>query len=184
MGTKQITKRTKNGFTLVEILLVVGFIALASIGIYAVFNKVETNRKALETSRQVQLLAAGIKNLYADTNDLSTLTTQVVIDARIPQDTMIEGNTIKHVFGGTINIFGTNSGTFTIQLLNLDNEACYRIGTIVGPTSTRAFNGAAGMWFVNRASGSDSVDINRLIASCNLNAGVGMGLNFLYQSKY
>ena len=52
---KLITRKRK-GFTLVEILLVVGFIALAGIGIYTVYTKVQMSNAALQEGKNLTLL--------------------------------------------------------------------------------------------------------------------------------
>ena len=62
MKMKNLNK--KSGFTLVEILLVVGFIALAGIGIYTIYSKVQSSNTALMAGKNLDTIRAGIKSLY------------------------------------------------------------------------------------------------------------------------
>ena len=82
----------KSGFTLVEILLVVGFVALAGIGIYTVYSKVQTSNMALQEGKNLDTLRAGIKNLYAGRQRHTGLNNTVVNDARITPDSMRESS--------------------------------------------------------------------------------------------
>ena len=65
---KLITRR--KGFTLVEILLVVGFIALAGIGIYTVYTKVQMSNAALQEGKNLDTIRAEHKELVRWHTDL------------------------------------------------------------------------------------------------------------------
>lgn len=52
--------KKKKGFTLIEILLVVGFIALAVIGVYIVYDKFQTTHNVNQEVRDLNLLKIGM----------------------------------------------------------------------------------------------------------------------------
>lgn len=118
------------GFTLVEILLVVGFIALASIGIYAVYNKVSTTGKANETVRQISTLKSEIDLLFASSLSYAGLNTQVLINGKIASPDMIDGSNLSNKFGGPIRItvYGAGNG-YILKYLNIPADACSKIGS-------------------------------------------------------
>ena len=60
----------KSGFTLVEILLVVGFIALAGIGIYTVYSKVQLSNAALTEGKNLDTIRAGLKTCMVANKDI------------------------------------------------------------------------------------------------------------------
>ena len=68
----------KLGFTLIEILLVVGFIAVAGIGVYTVYGKVQQGQAANSEARNIDTIRAGVKNLFAGASDTTGLTNTIV----------------------------------------------------------------------------------------------------------
>ena len=80
-------KKAARGFTLIEILLVVGFIALAGIGIYVVYNKVQTGNAANTEARNLDTLRAGVKNLYGASVNYAGITPAVLLKAVLFQTT-------------------------------------------------------------------------------------------------
>ncbi len=141
---KNIKNKKNKGFTLVEILLVVGFIALASIGIYAVYNKVQSGAKANKTLQDIQTLRAGIKNLYGGKKDFSTITAAVVRDARIaPSDMVVgggpSGTELRNVFGGIVNIIPATltgaqaNSAFSIVMPQIPGDVCSKLVSTTGP---------------------------------------------------
>ena len=81
--------KQSKGFTLVEILLVVGFIALAGVGIYATYNKVQVSNQANVESRNIDTIRAGIKGLYGSKSAYTGLTNTVINQAKITPRTHI-----------------------------------------------------------------------------------------------
>ena len=125
--------KTKNkGFTLVEILLVVGFIALASIGIYAVYNKVTTTSKANQENTNLQTLKTGIKQLYGNQGNFTGLTETVIRNSRLAPQQMNTGTAggLINMFGGAVTIaplaFGSFNG-FRITSNNVPGDVCVKL---------------------------------------------------------
>ncbi len=128
----------KKGFTLIEILLVVGFIALAGSGIYIVYSKVTLSNQANTEGRNLDTLRAGIKSLYASQSSTTGLTNTVVNQAQITPASMTDGTAggILNSFGGTAtivpqNLGGTNNG-FRITYTIVPSAVCTKLATGTG----------------------------------------------------
>lgn len=171
----KLNLRKKNkGFTLVEILLVVGFIALASIGIYAVYNKVQSQSKANGMSTDIQTLRAGIKNLYGGNTNYGTLTNTVIENARIAPSTILTGTagTFQNAFGGTLVVTPTtlaggaaNNG-FAITVNQLPGDVCTKLLAAVGPSFEQVGVAAGGATIKNAATANQVIDGAAIATAC------------------
>lgn len=104
---KIIQRKLGKGFTLLETLLVVGFISLACIGLYTTAKFANTLINAnLEASR-LKALGDVLVGSYGVIGDYSTLTTAVVASnpSLLPTG-MVDSSTgnLVNEFGGTIQI--------------------------------------------------------------------------------
>lgn len=131
-----LKNKKEKGFTLVEILLVVGFIALASIGIYAVYNKIATNHKANETVTQINTIVSGIRTLYASQQRFLSLSNDVVIKGRIAPLNMISDGTLIDKFGNEVLVYATSYGgglanVITIEMNDVPSDACVKIAPVL-----------------------------------------------------
>ena len=138
----KLNLRKKNkGFTLVEILLVVGFIALASIGIYAVYNKAITTGKANQENTNLQTIRAGINNLFGNQKDYADVSEDVVRNARISPPSMHTGAyALTNLFGGRVIIreetIGVKKG-FSIESQRVPTDVCIKLGAMAGASFER-----------------------------------------------
>lgn len=127
----------KKGFTLVEILLVVGFIAIASIGIYVVYAKVNAGGQANAEARNLDVIRAGIKNLYGANKNYESINAQVVNQAGITPDSMNRQTTIVNTFGGSVEVAPTSLGAgnnngFLITYNNVPSDVCAKLAPTAG----------------------------------------------------
>lgn len=76
-------QRNQGGFSLVEILLVLGIIAILAIAAFIIFPQVQSSNRANSELTNITTIAAGTKNLFGSTRDYFTATTGVVNQARI-----------------------------------------------------------------------------------------------------
>ena len=131
--------KQSKGFTLVEILLVVGFIALAGVGIYATYNKVQVSNQANVESRNIDTIRAGIKGLYGSKSAYTGLTNTVVNQAKITPESMRDGTnvaTIVHQFGGAVNVIPVmdvtptkTDGGFQIEYRDVPSDICVKLAS-------------------------------------------------------
>lgn len=134
-----LNKKKNKGFTLVEILLVVGFIALASIGVYTIYAKVQTANAANAESRNLDTIRAGIKNLYGASPNYTGISPTVINNAKITPEAMrgTGAGNITNTFGGTVWVAATNLGTgvnngFRITYPLVTDAVCTKLVTTGG----------------------------------------------------
>lgn len=191
---KFLKRNNKKGFTLVEILLVVGFIALAGIGIYTVYSKVQMSNAALTEGKNLDSIRAGVKNLYGGSQNYTGLTNIVLNDARITPDSMrpipytVNSNSITNSFGGLVTVTpkvlgsgGSNNG-FSVSYANVPGAVCAKLVTGAGTgwdqinIGTGAFAGATGGNVKNFGSGR--IDVATLATQCAGDGGSGVTITF------
>jgi len=147
-----IKLNSKNkGFTLIEILLVVGFIALASVGVYTIYSKVQLSSAANTESRNLDTIRAGVKQLYGASSAYDTVTNTVVNAGRLtPENMKTAGDNTKitNSFGGSVVLApanlggGTNNG-FTITYNNVPGAVCSRLVMTGGSQFDRVLIGGS-----------------------------------------
>lgn len=131
---KILIKSNKNSaFTLIELLLVVGIIAIGSIVAYYVYNKVLPAQKAqaelqslntIRSSLETQWNKAGYVNLDSD----YAIATNIV-----PQKMITASNTLVNEFGGDVHLGWYNGLDTTVNTIgyiwsySVPTEACVSI---------------------------------------------------------
>lgn len=126
-------QRNQGGFSLVEILLVLGIIAILAIAAFIIFPQVQASNRANTEQSNITTIAAGVKNLYGATRNYSSVTNGVVNTARIFPPTMNGG-----VFGSTTPITsswsetvtvapGPSTDLFTITYAAMPTEVCTKL---------------------------------------------------------
>jgi len=173
-------KKKNKGFTLIEILLVVGFIALASVGVYTIYSKVQVSNNANAESRNIDLIRAGIKSLYASQTNYNALTPTIVNNARItPENMKLTAATIGNSFGGSVDIapIGVNGGANNGFRITYDK--------VPGPVCTKLASAAAAQFDAVTAGGSavkvfgvNSINVANLTTGCNSDTGAGVTMQF------
>ncbi len=176
--------KQSKGFTLVEILLVVGFIALAGVGIYATYNKVQVSNQANVESRNIDTLRAGIKGLYGSKSAYTGLTNTVVNQAKITPESMRDGTNVAsiiHQFGGTVTVVpnsdvtpGKTDGGFQIEYGTVPSDICVKLASSAAVQFDRVLVGGQ----VVKALGGE-LDPAVIATNCNANATSTM----TFQSK-
>jgi len=177
-------KKSK-GFTLIEILLVVGFISLASIGVYTIYNKVQIGNQANQEGRNIDTLRAGIKGLYGASSEYSTITNTVVNQARVTPQSLRSSNpldvvSITNSFGGNVTVTpvslggGVNNG-FRITYPRVTADVCVKMVTTTGAQFDQVGAGAFGNI---KAFGTSTVLPAAAAINCNAAGALGIDVTF------
>ncbi|MCA8354224.1 type 4 pilus major pilin [Burkholderia cepacia] len=177
-------KKAARGFTLIEILLVVGFIALAGIGIYVVYNKVQTGNAANTEARNLDTLRAGVKNLYGASVNYANITPAVLLNGRVVPDNMRDaaGANIVNSFGGTVGVAQATYGTgaaannaFAITYPNVPADVCSKFVTVGGNSFNRVVVGTTP---VKDTATGQILDVTAMTTACNVTGGAGVTIIF------
>ncbi len=127
-----IVKNSK-AFTLVELLLVVGIIALGSVVAYITFPKVQATFRANAEIASTRTLMAGIKTVYGNKNGFDGLSEQTLNNAKItPESWRVPGDPtiIRNSFGGPVNVANVNFPPqffYNISMQAVPNAECSKI---------------------------------------------------------
>lgn len=97
-------KIINKGFSLIELLLVMAFIATSTAIIFQSYPSVELSFRVYLESRNVSTINAGVRSLYASQSSFKSLDNDVIIKANIPNNYSSDSMTISNKFGGLINI--------------------------------------------------------------------------------
>lgn len=180
IGQIFILKKIKKskGFTLIEILLVVGFIALAGIGVYIVYDKVTTSQSVNAEVRNLDTLRAGIKNIYAASSNYGTageIITPIIINAKVAPDIMVNGTALRSGFGGAVTIAVAGLGTgmtnnaFNITYSGITADVCSKFVTIAANSFNKVTIGGAPV--KDTSSTGNALNVERTTQYCALGSG-------------
>jgi prepilin-type N-terminal cleavage/methylation domain-containing protein len=108
------TTTRQSGFTLIEILLVIGIIAVLAIAAFVIFPQVQSSQRANTAQSNITAITAGLKSLYGATRDYGTLTSGVANQAGAVPVSMNGGNTSSSAslvtpWNGTAVISGSDA---------------------------------------------------------------------------
>lgn len=134
----------KKGFSLIEILLVVGFIAAAVAVVFIAYPKLQSSARANTEVQNTATISGGVKTLYASQSSYVGLSTAQLISARVVPDNMVNGTTLNNQFGGAVTITPTSIGAaaglnnaFTVEYSNVPSEDCVKFASQAAPNFTR-----------------------------------------------
>lgn len=184
-------KRSKKGFSLLELLLVLGIIAALIIAAFIVYPKVQAYRNVKIESNNISALKAEISSLYSSTSGSipnSYSLNSVLIDAKAAPIAMISGtNKLRNVWGGDVYV-GTydiaNASAFVIQYNHVPRDECAKLVMETAPGFEQVvvgseISGDAGAVIRNGTNrgvvfgitkmgdGEVALDVPSVIAACN-----------------
>ena len=136
LNMKSFKKVNSAGFSLIELLLVIGFIAGALVLAFVTYPKVQATNRANVESQHITVIAGGIKNLYATAQNFTSLNESVLINSKvIPDDLQVSGNAINNIWGGSINIGPVGAGPlalkYNITYSGVPRSECTKLATSV-----------------------------------------------------
>lgn len=172
-------KRTNGqaGFSLIELLLVIGFIAAALVLAFVTYPKVQATNRANVESQNITIISGGIKNLYSTARNFGTLNNQTLVNAKIIPDVMsVDPATfaINNVWAGQVTIAPDPASNlrYTITYSGVPSSECVKLSTGVSTNFLRlVINGNAPV--VDRLATGGNVDIDPAVVTTQCNAANG-----------
>lgn len=164
-------QRNQGGFSLVEILLVLGIIAILAIAAFIIFPQVQASNRANAEQSNITTITAGIKNLYGATRNYTGVGNPVVNQARIFPASMNGGSfasdaPITSSWSGAVTVApgtGAPPRQFTITYADMPSEVCTRLvpGMLQNFVSIAVGDGAT------PAALDDDATPGDIVAACN-----------------
>ncbi|SSF10025.1 type 4 pilus major pilin [Klebsiella pneumoniae] len=133
--------KSKKGFSLLELLLVLGIVAALIVASFIVYPKVRDARYVDIEAKHIGQIYASVRNVYAGKPDYSGLaTTAVAIPAQFFPDDMLSKKTTWGIssWGGYVVVdandvspSGLAASSFTISYSDVPDSVCIRLITAV-----------------------------------------------------
>lgn len=149
-------KKSKKGFSLLELLLVLGIIAALVVAAFIVYPKVQASQRAQAEANNIATIQAGVKALYTSASSFNGLSTTVAVQAKIFPDNMLSGSGSAvepiNAFKGKVIVEADSTGpsatsgsSFNIIYRNVPAAECTKIVTAAaGNFYTAGVGGTAG----------------------------------------
>lgn len=167
--------KSKKGFSLLELLLVLGIIAALVVAAFIVYPKVQASQRSQAESNNIATIQAGVKALYTSTSSFTGLNNSVAIQAQIFPDNMLSGtdsatpSTPINAFKGDVIVESANTGpsaaqgsSFTITYKNVPATECTKIIAAAAGNFYTAGVGTAG----NVKAAGEVLDIAKTATQC------------------
>lgn len=107
-------KKSKKGFSLLELLLVMGIIAALVVAAFIVYPKVQASQRAEAESKNISLIQAGVKSLYSGASSYSELSITTIVKAKILPESMTKisgmASSMVNVWTGNIGVNSADTG--------------------------------------------------------------------------
>lgn len=173
-------KKNIKGYTLLELMLVLGVITLLVIAIYTAYAKKATSEavknqtaylSSLTNSINEAFIASKVDVTSTATEGYSKLTNTSAISANLVPTSLVNGaSTIKNIFGGNITLSSTTitnvTGTlpaYSISLTNIPSAACTLL------TTTDYANSMQEVWVGTvrvKTAGTSQTNISTATTAC------------------
>ncbi|EHT08342.1 prepilin-type N-terminal cleavage/methylation domain-containing protein [Raoultella ornithinolytica 10-5246] len=166
-------RKSKKGFSLLELLLVLGIIAALVVAAFIVYPKVQASQRAQAESNNIATIQAGVKALYTSTSSFTGLTNSVAAKANIfPDNMLINSGTFArpiNAFKGNVTLAadktgpsGADGSSFTITYSNVPAAECTKIITAAAGNFYTAGVGTAG----NVKAAGEVLDVAKTATQC------------------
>ncbi|HGY8314653.1 TPA: type 4 pilus major pilin, partial [Escherichia coli] len=166
-------RKSKKGFSLLELLLVLGIIAALVVAAFIVYPKVQASQRAQAESNNIATIQAGVKALYTSASSFTGLTNSVAVQAKIFPDNMLSGSgssaTPINAFKGNVVVASADTGpseatgsSFTITYSNVPAAECTKIITAAAGNFYTAGVGTAG----NVKAAGEVLDVAKTATQC------------------
>lgn len=167
-------KKNKKGFSLLELLLVLGIISALVVAAFIVYPKVQASQRAQAESNNIATIQAGVKSLYTSASSFTGLSNTVAVQAKIFPDNMLSGSesAVKPInaFKGDVILGAAATGpskapgsSFNITYSNVPAAECTKIVTAAAGNFYEVGVGVA----ANVKAAGDVLDVAKTATQCS-----------------
>jgi prepilin-type N-terminal cleavage/methylation domain-containing protein len=128
METKMMKMNKKNGFSLLELLLVVAVGAILLLAGLAVYRNVTNNTNVNEAARLLNIIKQETQRLYQGEGEYGESDLNPILrNAEVIPASALNRIEIRHPFNATVAVRGTDD-TFTVLFSDIPQSACLKLG--------------------------------------------------------
>lgn len=130
----KIKSRRTRGLTLMEVAMVLAIIGIVIAAALIYFSQANTSQKQTQALGQLAQIRQSVRSLYSGQSNYSGLVTASIATSQSLPASMVNGNTIKHAFGGLVTIEsttasgGADSG-YAVTFAQIPQDACKQMLT-------------------------------------------------------
>lgn len=125
------------GFTLVEVILVIGLALIIIASVFLYYSKTELENKTKESINDLAFIKGAVDQLYYSQLDYKNINETQLINAGVIPQKMLKVNRIMNPFGGVIQISGSGGSYYTrynVFYSNIPSAACIKIASMINPS--------------------------------------------------
>lgn len=116
MKSLTFNRNTAKGFSLIELLLVLGVLAILLVAAFVVYPQVRDRNQANAEVSNLTTIKANINNLYASRGgNYEDLSNVIAINARAYPPNMVSGTTANSAWGSPVNVAANAAATAGMQ---------------------------------------------------------------------
>lgn len=163
---KAYLRNKRKGFSLLELLLVMGIIAALIIAAFVVYPKIQAAQRANVEISNISIIESGIKSLYSSSADYTGVSTTTLLNAKIFPDNMVKSGAVYNVFKGRVTVEYSNysDGSYQIFYYNVPDVECSKITAgVFNKFGQIQINGTV----IKSKSQDITVDIAKITSYCN-----------------
>ncbi|ECE2626534.1 prepilin-type N-terminal cleavage/methylation domain-containing protein [Salmonella enterica] len=161
-------RKSKKGFSLLELLLVLGVIAALIVAAFMIFPKVQASQRLDRESRNLTAIQAGVKSLYGGRAKISDLNTDSFIASKNAPDNMIQEGKLINEWKGNVSVeYSGNHGKYNIIYDAVPASDCSKLISAVSGNFViiDVYNGNGSTQVKNLEEGKN-IDIAATSAAC------------------
>ena len=163
---KNQTKKNRQGYSLVEILLAVGLVTILSVGGYAFFGLNSSSAQARAEQNRIHEIALGVESSYGATGGYGGITTAKVLQDKLVDNQLLQEGTLKTNWGQSISItpqtIAKSNDGFMVTYPATPSEVCVKL---VPALSTRAYRITVNNVRVQNGE-EDTLLLSQMVSSC------------------
>lgn len=134
---KNLNKK-KNGFSLIELLLVLGIIAALAITVFMIYPKVATKNNVRDEVNNINAILSGTIALYSSMPTFDGVSNKNLIESHVFPEVMLSSakdDVVLNGFKGLVEVAPSKDfdGKLEIKYTNVPSEACVNMTTSLLP---------------------------------------------------